>query len=188
MQQFATANIQTVGFDPVTESIVSQPRWITQGSRQARYPDLSPDGEWLAFHDEGKQDDIFVVKTDGTGLRQLTNDVYKDRYPRWSPDGRRIAFHSNRGGEYDIWLINPDGSAFGAAHLHVGSCRLFSGLVAGWKAAGIHHSRRRSFGDGSRKAVEGAIAEAGGSAARVRRAVLPYGPGLPMGGNWLVRF
>ncbi len=111
VQQFAPANIQKVGFDTVKETIVSQPQWITQGSRQARYPDLSPDGEWLAFHDEGKQEDIYVIKTDGTGLRQLTNDVYKDRYPRWSPDGRRIAFHSNRGGEYDIWLINPDGSA-----------------------------------------------------------------------------
>ena len=59
----------------------------------------------------GKQEDIFVIKTDGTGLQQLTNDVYKDRYPRWSPDGRRIAFQSNRGGKFDIWLINPDGSA-----------------------------------------------------------------------------
>jgi Tol biopolymer transport system component/DNA-binding winged helix-turn-helix (wHTH) protein len=111
VQQITTANIQTVGFDPVRERIVSQPQWITQGSRQARHPDLSPDGEWLAFHDEGKQEDIFVVRTDGTELRQLTNDIYRDRYPRWSPDGRRIAFHSNHSGEYDIWLINPDGSS-----------------------------------------------------------------------------
>lgn len=111
VQQFSTANIQRVSFDPVKESVVLQPEWITQGSRQARHPDLSPDGEWLAFHNEGKEEDIFVVRTDGTGLRQLTNDVFKDRYPRWSPDGRRIAFHSNRGGKYDIWLINPDGSA-----------------------------------------------------------------------------
>jgi Tol biopolymer transport system component/predicted Ser/Thr protein kinase len=109
-QQLTTANIQTVGFDPINESIVSQPRWITQGSRQATNPGLSPDGEWLAFHDGGKQGGVFVVKTDGTGLRQLTNDVFKDRHPRWSPDGQRIAFQSNRGGKYDIWLINPDGA------------------------------------------------------------------------------
>jgi Tol biopolymer transport system component len=76
-----------------------------------RNPQLSPDGEWLTFWEAGKQEDIFVIKTDGTGLRQLTNDVYKDRYPEWSPDGRRIAFHSNRAGKHDIWLINPDGSA-----------------------------------------------------------------------------
>lgn len=110
-QQLTTANIQRVGFDSVKESILSQPQWVTQGSRQARQPGLSPDGEWLAFQDEGRQEDIFVVKTDGTGLRQLTDDVYKDRYPRWSPDGQRIAFLSNRGGANQIWLINPDGSA-----------------------------------------------------------------------------
>jgi Tol biopolymer transport system component len=105
-QMTDTVNIQTADFDPVKETILSQPRWITQGSRQAGYPDLSPDGEWLTFHDGG----IFVVRSDGTALRQLTTYVYKDRYPRWSPDGRRIAFHSNPGGEHDIWLINPDGS------------------------------------------------------------------------------
>jgi Tol biopolymer transport system component len=100
-----TANIQTVGFDPATEAIVSQPRWITEGSRQAGYPDVSPDGEWVAFHGDG----ICVVKSDGTGVRQLTSHVHKDRYPRWSPDGRRVAFHSNHDGQYDLWSINRDG-------------------------------------------------------------------------------
>jgi Tol biopolymer transport system component len=110
VQQLTAANIQKAGFDPVKESIVSQPQWITQGSRHARVPQLSPDGEWLVFWERGKQEDIFVTKTDGTGLRQLTNDAYRDRFPRWSPDGRRIAFMSNRAGKNDIWLINPDGS------------------------------------------------------------------------------
>lgn len=105
-QMTDTVNIQTAGFDPAKGTVASQPRWITEGSRQAGYPDLSPDGEWLTFHDGG----IFVVKSDGTALRQLTSHVYQDRYPRWAPDGRRIAFHSNNGGAYDIWLINADGS------------------------------------------------------------------------------
>ena len=187
VQQLSTANIQAVGFDPVNENIVSEPQWITRGSRQARHPDLSPDGEWLAFHDAGRQEDIFVVKTDGTELRQLTNDVYKDRYPRWSPDSRRIAFHSNRGGESDIWLINPDSGDRGAAYLHVGSGLLFSGLVPRWKAAGVQHSRRPFFSHGSRKIVERAITETGGSAARGSMLGFTYGPGHPMGGNWLER-
>jgi Tol biopolymer transport system component len=107
VQVLDATNIQTVGFDPARETIVSQRRWITEGpTRQAGYPDLSRDGEWLAFHDEG----LFVARSDGAGLRQLTSNVHKDRYPRWSPDGRRIAFLSSHGGEYDIWLINADGS------------------------------------------------------------------------------
>jgi Tol biopolymer transport system component len=111
VQQLTTSNIRKAGFDPGKETVMSQPEWITQGSREARSPQLSPDGEWLACMEGGKQEDIFVIKTDGTGLQRLTNDVYKDRFPRWSPDGRRIAFQSNRGGKFDIWLVNPDGSA-----------------------------------------------------------------------------
>src|SRR5262249_26870453 len=76
-QQLTTVNIHKIAFDPVKENVASQPQPITQGSRQARNAQLSPDGEWLTFWDGGKQEDIFIIKTDGTELRQLTNDVYK---------------------------------------------------------------------------------------------------------------
>jgi Tol biopolymer transport system component len=55
-------------------------------------------------------EDIFVIRADGTGRRQLTNDLHKDRAPTWSPDGSRIAFYSDRSGSYRIWTIHPDGS------------------------------------------------------------------------------
>jgi Tol biopolymer transport system component len=74
------------------------------------YIDLSPDGEWLAFNSGGKQEDLYVIRTNGSALRQLTDDPAKDRGPRWSPDGRRIAFYSARGGKYDIWVVGADGT------------------------------------------------------------------------------
>jgi TolB protein len=37
-------------------------------------------------------------------------DRYDDRSPTWSPDGTKIAFSSNRDGDYDIYVINQDGS------------------------------------------------------------------------------
>jgi len=56
------------------------------------------------------QEDIYVSRADGTGLRQLTNDKAFDRRPRWSPDGSYIAFYSNRSGTQQIWSVKPDGS------------------------------------------------------------------------------
>jgi Tol biopolymer transport system component/predicted Ser/Thr protein kinase len=110
VQQVSTRNLQKIGFDPGAEKLLGQPVWITQGSKQVAWSDLSQDGEWLTFSMYGKQEDIFVIKTDGTELRQLTDDIHRDRAPRWSPDGKRIAFYSNRSGKYEIWTINPDSS------------------------------------------------------------------------------
>jgi Tol biopolymer transport system component len=74
-------------------------------------PAVSPDGNWLAFQTYvNQQEDLYVMRTDGTDRRQLTNDIYKDRGPLWSPDSKKISFHSNRSGIYEVWSINSDGS------------------------------------------------------------------------------
>jgi Tol biopolymer transport system component len=58
--------------------------------------------------------DIYVVNTDGTGLKRLTNDPHLEDGPTWSPDGRRIAYAhwpSNRTGAGNtIWVMNADGT------------------------------------------------------------------------------
>ncbi|MHC1635680.1 MAG: TolB family protein [Candidatus Methanospirareceae archaeon] len=41
---------------------------------------------------------------------QLTTNLSDDLNPTWSPDGSKIAFTSNREGNFDIWLINSDGT------------------------------------------------------------------------------
>jgi len=105
-----TSHIHRVAFDPVREKLAGEPAPITRGSIEAMLPNVSPDGQWLAFHMQGKQEDLFVLRADGTGLRQLTDDPHRDRFPRWSPDGKRLAFYSNRSGAYQIWTISPDGS------------------------------------------------------------------------------
>jgi len=109
VQRTRTSNVYRVGFDPAREVTVGQNVPITQGSREALAPDLSPDGEWLAFGTRGKEN-LFVVRKDGTSLRQLTEGDFRDRIPAWSPDGKRVAFYSNRSGKFDVWTIRPDGS------------------------------------------------------------------------------
>ena len=44
------------------------------------------------------------------GLVQLTNADGSDLAPAWSPDGHRIAFQSNRDGNWEIYVMNADGS------------------------------------------------------------------------------
>jgi len=44
------------------------------------------------------------------GVRKLTDGAWSHEYPRWSPDGARIAFTANPHGNYDIFVMNADGS------------------------------------------------------------------------------
>jgi eukaryotic-like serine/threonine-protein kinase len=111
VQESMRKSLYQIGLNPSAESATGQPVPINQGSRLFGSPDISPDGEWLVFTNQGeKQEDLFVMRRDGKGLAQITNDIHRDRGPRWSPDGKKIAFYSDRSGEYEIWLTNPDGS------------------------------------------------------------------------------
>jgi Tol biopolymer transport system component len=110
VQQTRTSNIYKAAFDPTRERIVGEPVALTQGTTQYWGPDVSPDGQWVTFTSRQQPEDVYVVRTDGTSLGQLTNDNYLKREPRWSPDGKRIAFFSNPTKKWQIWAVKPDGS------------------------------------------------------------------------------
>jgi WD40 repeat protein len=62
----------------------------------------------LAFVHDGQ---IFKVRSDGTGLVQLTSGGVNSE-PAWAPDGSRIAFVHSGGssGDSQIYVMNADGS------------------------------------------------------------------------------
>jgi Tol biopolymer transport system component len=109
ISQVRTYNLYRIPFDPSKGTATGPPRPVTQGLMQAAYPDVSPDGTWLAFTSWEKNEDIVVMRIDGTAIRRITNDVFKDRGARWSRDGSNITFQSNRGGTSEIWSVNADG-------------------------------------------------------------------------------
>jgi len=61
--------------------------------------------------------EIYVMDTDGSNPRNLTNNPGEDRNPSWSPDGKRIVFTSRREGHFiglhgitsEIYVMNADG-------------------------------------------------------------------------------
>lgn len=88
------------------------------------HPSWSPDGKWIVFAaDElissGQpmgQFDLYIVGSDGKGLRRLTFGGYSDQ-PTWSPDGRWIVY-SARG---HIVRIHPDGTGAEVWISHAGA-------------------------------------------------------------------
>src|SRR5687767_6613454 len=52
------------------------------------------------------------MEADGGSVRQLTFNGMgiNDAWPRWSPDGKWIVFHSNVDGNFEIYLIDADGT------------------------------------------------------------------------------
>src|SRR5437870_7090446 len=59
-------------------------------------------------------DGIYTMNPDGTGVTQVPNTVGGEN-PVWSPDGTRIAFDRSDGSDFELFVINADGS--GLTHL-----------------------------------------------------------------------
>src|SRR5271169_6775859 len=71
--------------------------------------DLSPDGTWIVFDLLGH---IYKVPAGGGEATALTQNsgVSVNYQPRISPDGSTIAFITDRRGQYNLWVMNADGS------------------------------------------------------------------------------
>ncbi|MFD7320001.1 hypothetical protein ACFV9D_02760 [Streptomyces sp. NPDC059875] len=68
--------------------------------RDAANPELTPDGRFVVFDSAepglgSTQRDLWIVGTDGTGARPLTETPVNETAPTVSPDGARIAYASD---------------------------------------------------------------------------------------------
>jgi TolB protein len=99
--------------------------------------DWSPDGSKIVFTSHPiypycatagtcnyPDTEIYVVNSDGTGLKQLTHNSYEERAPAWSPDGSRILYLCRIGAlspqgvaSFEMCIMGADGDRDGTARL-----------------------------------------------------------------------
>jgi Tol biopolymer transport system component len=86
---------------------------VGRGFGNAAGPAWSPDGTLIAYDYRNPGTpirELYVMRADGSGNRQLTKLQHVSGLPAWSPDGKRIAFQSNaRLGHFEIYTIGADG-------------------------------------------------------------------------------
>ena len=84
-------------------------------------PALSPDGAQIVFltarHDPNPRFpdlkyEIYVMDSDGSNPRRLTETNAAEDHPAWSPDSAKIIFDANYDGDgfYEIYTMNADGT------------------------------------------------------------------------------
>jgi Tol biopolymer transport system component len=95
---------------------------LTAWSLAAGDPDWSPDGSSIVFSthpllifEGGAESELYAMKPDGTGLRQLTHDGDggpRATQPRWTRDGTAIVYVETGSGGFPrhISAIRPDGT------------------------------------------------------------------------------
>jgi hypothetical protein len=122
-------------------------------------PDWSNDGQRIVF----KASTLIIMDRQGGNLRQLTSDP-SDLSPDWSPAGTKIAFTRDTGGNWDIWVINADGSgetrlttdgsvdglpAWNPEGTHIAFLSNRAGTWAIWVMAADGSGQRKLFNTGS---------------------------------------
>lgn len=91
-------------------------RRLTRRAGRDHEPDVGPEGRIAFARDAvaaGTARDIFVMESDGSDAKRLTDDAADDSAPSWSSDGSRIAWvrmEASGAGDSELWMMNADGS------------------------------------------------------------------------------
>lgn len=91
----------------VMDSDGSNKKRLTHNGATNWAPSWHPDGKRIVFSsnmDDWRDDiktfghnfELYLINSDGTGLKRITHNKVFDSFPMFSPDGKKIAFGSNR--------------------------------------------------------------------------------------------
>ncbi len=79
-------------------------------------PQISPDGQRIIFvlrttdlSANSREKHLWIMNSDGSHLRQLTQGPTSEWHPRWSTDGKAILFLSDREDGVQVWHLSMEG-------------------------------------------------------------------------------
>lgn len=81
-------------------------------------PQVSPDGKTVLYgvsyysieQNKGNRD-LYTVNIDGSDFKRITESPKSEYNAVWRPDGKKIGFLTSESGSYQLWEMNPDGTA-----------------------------------------------------------------------------
>ncbi|HLP10526.1 MAG TPA: DPP IV N-terminal domain-containing protein [Flavobacteriales bacterium] len=81
---------------------------VTNDTFNNNFPDWNTKNDLISFvSDRDGNEEIYTIKTDGTGLKRITTSRARDIHPYFSPDGNYLLFNSTRdNGSLDIYRLN----------------------------------------------------------------------------------
>ena len=120
-------------------------------------PTVSPDGARIAFlMDKDGNEDVYVIRRDGTDEVRLTKTPDDESRPSWSSDGKHVWFSVFANGVSRIYSVDPD-----ARNLHQ------IGTVPGRAAPLSHDGKRVLYSTGGWTDVRLFVSNLDGSDARI---------------------
>ena len=88
----------------------SEPHPVVQNGSFNRSPSWSAAGVLVYASRITGSDQIYRLAPGAPAAVRLTTNAAANQHPRFSPDGQRIVFQSNGGLDFDIYIMNADGS------------------------------------------------------------------------------
>jgi Tol biopolymer transport system component/DNA-binding winged helix-turn-helix (wHTH) protein len=109
-RQVANLNIWRKQLDSLHSSVPAD-RFLSSTTIESG-PQYSPDGSRIVFESTRSGSyEVWMCRSNGSNLSQLTHFNTVTGTPRWSPDGQQIAFDSRAPGNADIFVMDSRGGS-----------------------------------------------------------------------------
>ena len=114
----STGSIQKINIEIPSDAVLTREAFIKNSAYVGGFG-LSPKGSRVVMDIRGEI--VNLPAKEGVSYQVTRSSASREKNPVWSPDGKQIAFFSDKSGEEELYLANPDGSGQWRQITHNGS-------------------------------------------------------------------